>query len=68
RDLDQPTLVQMIVACDAGSRQVRSSGAPRALLDAVLVRLCHMQSFAEAAHLLQGTSGPPAKKDPARAR
>ena len=68
RGLDQPTLVQMIVACDAGSRQVRSSGAPRALLDAVLVRLCHMQSFAEAAHLLQGTPGPPAKKDPARTR
>ena len=62
---DQASLVHMIVACDAGSRQVRTSGTPRALLDAVLVRLCLVESFASAAGLL---SGQPGKKAPARAR
>lgn len=61
---DSGTLVQMIVTCDAGSRQVRSSGASRALLDAVLVRLCLLESFASAAGLLAGT--PPPGKGAAR--
>ena len=62
---DEPSLVHMIVACDAGSRQVRTSGTPRALLDAILVRLCLVESFASAAGLLSGQTG---KKAPARAR
>ena len=62
---DEPSLVHMIVACDAGSRQVKTSGTPRALLDAILVRLCLVEAFASAAGLLSGQTG---KKAPARAR
>ena len=65
---DAPALVHMIVACDAGSRQVRTSGTPRALMEAILVRLCFMESFARAASLLEEESGSPGKKAPARAR
>ena len=62
---DEPSLVHMIVACDAGSRQVKTSGTPRALLDAILVRLCLVEAFASAAGLLSGQTG---KKASARAR
>ena len=63
--LDAAALVHMIVACDAGSRSVRASAASRALLDAVVVRLCLVEDFANAAGLL---AGQPAKKGLARAR
>ena len=65
RTFDAASLVHMIVACDAGSRQVKLSGASRALLDAVLVRLCLVEEFASAAGLL---SEKPEKKVLARAR
>ena len=67
--LDSASLVHMIVACDAGSRSIRSSAASRALLDAVVVRLCLLERFASAATLLSGQSGTsPGKKEPARMR
>lgn len=62
---DSASLVHMIVACDAGAHQVSHSGASRALLDAVIVRLCLVDDFAQAAGLL---AEQPAKKDRARAR
>jgi DNA polymerase-3 subunit gamma/tau len=62
---DSASLVYMIVACDAGARQVSGSGASRALLDAVIVRLCLVDEFARAAELL---AEQPAKKEQARAR
>ncbi|MEE2681206.1 MAG: DNA polymerase III subunit gamma/tau [Planctomycetota bacterium] len=68
RSLDPPSLVHMIVACDAGSRQVRTSGTPRALMEAILVRLCYVEAFARAAGLLEDGSGGSGKKEPARAR
>jgi hypothetical protein len=59
----------MIVSCDAGSRSIRSSATSRALLDAVIVRLCLLERFASAATLLSGQSGSnPGKKEPARVR
>ena len=63
--LDSAAVVQMIVACDAGARTVRLSAASRALLDAVVVRLCLIDHFASAAGLLAEHSG---KKAPARMR
>jgi DNA polymerase-3 subunit gamma/tau len=68
QSFDPPSLVHMIVACDAGSRQVRTSGTPRALLDAIIVRLCYVESFAQAAGLLEEGAGGPGKKEPARTR
>ena len=65
---DAPALVHMIVACDAGSRQVRTSGTPRALMEAILVRLCFVESFAQAAGLLSEGAAAPPKKGAARAR
>jgi DNA polymerase-3 subunit gamma/tau len=68
-DLDSASLVHMIVSCDAGSRSIRSSATSRALLDAVIVRLCLLERFASAATLLSGQSGSnPGKKEPARVR
>ena len=67
--LDSASLVHMIVACDAGSRSIRASAASRALLDAVVVRLCLLERFASAATLLSGQPGTnPGKKEPARMR
>ena len=67
--LDAAALVQMIVACDAGSKSIRVSAASRALLDAVVVRLCLLEQFAGAAGLLAGRAGTePGKKRPARMR
>lgn len=65
QSFDPASLVHMVVACDAGARQVNVSGASRALLDAVLVRLCLVEQFASAAGLLAEHSS---KKAPARAR
>ena len=68
-NLDSASLVHMIVACDAGSRSIRASAASRALLDAVVVRLCLLERFASAATLLSGQSGTNhGKKEPARMR
>ena len=63
--LDSGAVVQMIVACDAGARTIRLSAASRALLDAVVVRLCLIDQFASAAGLLAEHSE---KKEPARVR
>lgn len=62
---DLGSLVHMIVVCDAGSRKIVGSGSARALLDAVIVRLCLVEEFAQAAGLL---AEQPVKKGPARVR
>ena len=52
--VDAAHCVHAIAACDAISRNVRSSSAPRALFDACLVRLALASRFASGAALLAG--------------
>jgi DNA polymerase-3 subunit gamma/tau len=51
---DPAMLASMIALCDSVGRSIRSSSAPRALLDAALARLAMSGRFAEAAGLLAG--------------
>ncbi len=62
---DAATIASLIALCDSVGRSVRSSSAPRALLDAAVARMAMSGRFAEAAGLLAGTV--PAKKVPAPA-
>ena len=64
-NFDPAMLASMIALCDSVGRSIRSSSAPRALLDAALARLAMSGRFAEAAGLLAGTPSrgdAPAKK------
>ncbi len=64
-NFDPAMLASMIALCDSVGRSVRSSSAPRALLDAALARLAMSGRFADAAGLLAGTASrgdAPAKK------
>ncbi|NNF43980.1 MAG: DNA polymerase III subunit gamma/tau [Phycisphaerales bacterium] len=58
---DLASLVHMIALCDATARNARGSATARALLDAVLVRLCLSAELADAAAVTGGaaTSVPP---------
>ncbi|RLS64259.1 MAG: DNA polymerase III subunit gamma/tau [Planctomycetota bacterium] len=56
KHVDLAHCVHAIAACDAISRSVRSSSAPRALFDACLVRLALASRFASGAALLAGAS------------
>ncbi len=65
---DAAALVHMIALCESAQRSSRSSVAPRALLDAVLVRLAMTDKLADVTALLRGggraaaPAEPPAKK------
>jgi len=50
-------LVHMIALCESVQRNVRASSAPRALLDAALVRMAMTGSLADAAALALGGAG-----------
>ncbi|MFG0257430.1 MAG: DNA polymerase III subunit gamma/tau [Phycisphaerales bacterium JB043] len=57
-------LVHMMVLCESVQGRLRHAAAPRALFDALLVRLATTEQAAQAATLLQasGSKGPPPKK------
>ena len=57
-NFDPAMLASMIALCDSVGRSIRSSSAPRALLDAALARLAMSGRFAEAAGLLAGGPSP----------
>jgi len=62
---DPAIVVSLIALADGVGKSIRSSSAPRALLDAALVRMALGERFAGAAGLLAG--GPSPKKRPAPA-
>ncbi len=68
---DAPALVHMIALCESVQRMGKSSLAPRALLDALIVRLTMTERIAEVASLLRESGGreptPPQPRAPARA-
>jgi len=61
---DAASLVHMVALCESVQRTVRHSAHPRALFDALLVRMAMTERIAEAAALVQAApaGGPPAKK------
>jgi len=62
---DPAIVASLIALADGVGKSIRSSSAPRALLDAAIVRMALGARFADAAGLLAG--GPPPKKIPAPA-
>ncbi len=66
KHFDPAALVHLIALCDASVRNLRNSAVPRAIFDALIVRLCLWQHFASAASLLKGEKSesalPPAQK------
>ena len=64
KGFDAGGLVHMMVLCESVQRTMKQSSAPRALFDALIVRLAMTEQAAEAAALLSGSSatGPPGKK------
>ena len=62
---DAAGLVHMIALCDAAARNARGSAAARALFDAVLVRLCLSERFADIPALLSGAAAAPPAALPA---
>lgn len=68
---DAPTYVYMITLLEELRRQVKYSGAARALVDAAIVRMAHAERFSNIATLLQGlevngTQAPKKKVGPLR--
>jgi DNA polymerase-3 subunit gamma/tau len=61
---DGPGLVHMIALCESVQRQGRSTLAPRAVLDALLVRLALTEKIADIAGLLTGAPPPRAAAEP----
>ncbi|MFG0276033.1 MAG: DNA polymerase III subunit gamma/tau [Phycisphaerales bacterium] len=61
---DGAGLVHMVALCESVQRSLRNSANPRALFDALLVRLALTEKIADVTALVQGASsgGPPAKK------
>jgi DNA polymerase-3 subunit gamma/tau len=57
---DAASLVHMIALCESVQRNARSSLAPRALLDAVIVRLAMTEKMADLAGLLKAGAALPA--------
>ncbi|MEQ9617022.1 MAG: hypothetical protein RLN60_03195, partial [Phycisphaerales bacterium] len=59
---DAPALVHHIAICESVARSVKSSTTPRALFDALIVRLATAEHFADVSALLNGASrGSPAR-------
>ena len=63
---DGPALVHAIAMCDAASRHAARSSSSRAMFDAVIVRLCMAEHFADIAALMSGKA-PAVRSDGARA-
>ncbi len=53
---DPAGLVHMIALCESVQRAVKSSTIPRALLDALIVRLANAEKFADVAALVAGSA------------
>jgi DNA polymerase-3 subunit gamma/tau len=69
RRFDPAGLVHHIALCEAVARSVRSSSFPRALLDALVVRLCMAEKLADVTALIAGQPQPPRQQAaPAPAR
>ncbi len=69
--LSAPGLIHMIGQCEGVARMTKSSSNPRALFDALIIRLAMTEQIADIAALLKGGGGPaasPQKKsdEPAR--
>ncbi|MFA9477078.1 DNA polymerase III subunit gamma/tau [Phycisphaerales bacterium AB-hyl4] len=62
KQFDPAGLTYMIAVCDNVQRQAKSSPNPRALLDAVIVRLALAEKMADVAALLAGGDGAEKKK------
>ncbi len=62
QSFDAPSLIHLIVLCDANCRNVRTSAAPRAIFDAVVARMALWQHFAQGAALLAQDASAPKKK------
>lgn len=54
---DPAGLVHMIALCDAVSKGARMSASPRAMLDALMVRLAMTEKLADVTGLIAGTGG-----------
>ncbi|HVZ94138.1 MAG TPA: DNA polymerase III subunit gamma/tau [Phycisphaerales bacterium] len=57
RKFDPASLVHMIALCESAARMASMSGTPRAVLDAMLVRLAMTEAVADVAALLSGRGG-----------
>lgn len=60
---DAPAIVHMIALCESVQRNARASLAPRAILDALIVRLAMTEKIADLTALIAGT--PPAQRSAA---
>ncbi|MCA9282306.1 MAG: DNA polymerase III subunit gamma/tau [Phycisphaeraceae bacterium] len=54
RGFDESGLVHMIALCESAQRMTKTSATPRAILDAVMVRLAMTEKIADVARLLEG--------------
>jgi DNA polymerase-3 subunit gamma/tau len=61
---DEAGLAHMIALCESVQRQSKSSSAPLALLDALLVRLAQAEKFADLASIIAGHTPPEARPAP----
>ncbi|MBL8758917.1 MAG: hypothetical protein JNK35_10855, partial [Phycisphaerae bacterium] len=72
RRFDAAGLVHMIALCESVARSAKSSAFPRAIFDALLVRLALTEKLADVTALVSGSSatgagnGSPASRGPAR--
>lgn len=64
RRFDGAGLVHMIALCESVQRTARMSLAPRAMLDALIVRLAMTEKFADLAALLKAGAGSSARAEP----
>ena len=62
KKFDAAAVVHMIAICDAVQRMLRTSAAPKALVEAALVRLALSESFADAAALAIAAPAEPSGK------
>jgi len=64
RKFDGAALVHMIALCESVSRNAKSCSFPRALVDALMVRLAYTERFADVSAMITGTApaGAPAQR------
>jgi len=64
RKFDGAALVHMIALCESVSRNAKSCSFPRALVDALMVRLAYTERFADVSAMITGTTpaGAPAQR------
>ena len=57
RRFDPAGLVHMIAVCESVQRMIKASAAPRAILDAAIVRMAMTEKFADATAVVAGAGG-----------